>query len=159
MDMVDLFPTIGPNWQPYRYLSVQVRLKRYLEMRGADGGPWRRLCALPAFWVCLASFFFLPFEQFAFGFKCTLSPCQGSQLHVCQWLDCYGANSYLYLLWPQGISQRHNYRSLVTAIRALGYMIPRYVYKPNISISDGYNTHMSYRYLILHRYFQDTRLT
>lgn len=21
-------------------------------MRGADGGPWRRLCALPAFWVC-----------------------------------------------------------------------------------------------------------
>lgn len=29
----------------------QVRLKRYLEMRGADGGPWRRLCALPAFWV------------------------------------------------------------------------------------------------------------
>ena len=22
-----------------------------MEMRGADGGPWRRLCALPAFWV------------------------------------------------------------------------------------------------------------
>ncbi|KAK6137464.1 hypothetical protein DH2020_028821 [Rehmannia glutinosa] len=30
---------------------MAVRLKRYLEMRGADGGPWRRLCALPAFWV------------------------------------------------------------------------------------------------------------
>ncbi|KAK9147525.1 hypothetical protein Scep_006282 [Stephania cephalantha] len=30
-----------------------VRLKRYLEMRGADGGPWRRLCALPALWVGL----------------------------------------------------------------------------------------------------------
>src|SRR5690606_16169634 len=29
----------------------EVRLKRYLEMRGADGGPWDRLCALPAFWV------------------------------------------------------------------------------------------------------------
>ncbi|MCL7026452.1 hypothetical protein MKW94_017410 [Papaver nudicaule] len=29
----------------------EVRLKRYLEMRGADGGPWRKLCALPAFWV------------------------------------------------------------------------------------------------------------
>jgi len=28
-----------------------VRLKRYLEMRGADAGPWRRLPALPAFWV------------------------------------------------------------------------------------------------------------
>ncbi|MEZ5647839.1 MAG: glutamate--cysteine ligase [Alphaproteobacteria bacterium] len=31
----------------------EVRLKRYLEMRGADGGPWSRLCALPAFWVGL----------------------------------------------------------------------------------------------------------
>ncbi|GBG74196.1 hypothetical protein CBR_g17908 [Chara braunii] len=31
----------------------EVRLKRFLEMRGADGGPWRRLCALPAFWVGL----------------------------------------------------------------------------------------------------------
>lgn len=31
----------------------EVRLKKYLEMRGADGGPWRRLCALPALWVGL----------------------------------------------------------------------------------------------------------
>jgi len=31
----------------------EVRLKRYLEMRGADGGPWRRLPALPAYWVGL----------------------------------------------------------------------------------------------------------
>ncbi len=31
----------------------EVRLKRYLEMRGTDSGPWRRLCALPAFWVGL----------------------------------------------------------------------------------------------------------
>jgi glutamate--cysteine ligase len=30
-----------------------VRLKRFLEMRGADGGPWRVICALPAFWVGL----------------------------------------------------------------------------------------------------------
>jgi len=29
----------------------EVRLKHYLEMRGADGGPWRRLPALPAYWV------------------------------------------------------------------------------------------------------------
>src|SRR5271165_3670060 len=29
----------------------EVRLKRYLEMRGADGGPWRRLPALPALWA------------------------------------------------------------------------------------------------------------
>ncbi len=34
-------------------LFPEVRLKRYLEMRGADGGPWSRLCALPAFWVGL----------------------------------------------------------------------------------------------------------
>ncbi len=31
----------------------EVRLKRFLEMRGADGGPWDRLCALPAIWVGL----------------------------------------------------------------------------------------------------------
>jgi len=31
----------------------EVRLKRYLEMRGSDGGPWRRLPALPAYWVGL----------------------------------------------------------------------------------------------------------
>src|SRR5690606_16566497 len=31
----------------------EVRLKKYLEMRGADAGPWNRLCALPAFWVGL----------------------------------------------------------------------------------------------------------
>jgi glutamate--cysteine ligase len=29
----------------------EVRLKRYLEMRGADGVPWRMIAALPAFWV------------------------------------------------------------------------------------------------------------
>jgi glutamate--cysteine ligase len=31
----------------------EVRLKRYMEMRGADSGPWRRLPGLPAFWVGL----------------------------------------------------------------------------------------------------------
>src|ERR1700704_3617825 len=31
----------------------EVRLKRFLEMRGADAGPWRRLPAHPAFWVGL----------------------------------------------------------------------------------------------------------
>jgi glutamate--cysteine ligase len=34
-------------------LFPEVRLKRFLEMRGADGGPWRRLCALPAIWTGL----------------------------------------------------------------------------------------------------------
>jgi glutamate--cysteine ligase len=31
----------------------EVRVKKFLEMRGADGGPWDRLCALPALWVGL----------------------------------------------------------------------------------------------------------
>jgi glutamate--cysteine ligase len=34
-------------------LFPEVRLKRFIEMRGADGGPWSRLCALPALWVGL----------------------------------------------------------------------------------------------------------
>ncbi|MGA0602219.1 glutamate--cysteine ligase [Caulobacter sp. KR2-114] len=29
----------------------EVRLKQYLEMRGADAGSWSRLCALPALWA------------------------------------------------------------------------------------------------------------
>lgn len=32
-------------------LFPEVRLKTYLEMRGADGGPWSRICALPALWT------------------------------------------------------------------------------------------------------------
>ncbi|MET0239847.1 MAG: glutamate--cysteine ligase [Sphingobium sp.] len=31
----------------------EVRMKSFLEMRGADGGPWGSICALPAFWVGL----------------------------------------------------------------------------------------------------------
>jgi glutamate--cysteine ligase len=31
----------------------EVRLKRYLEMRGSDSGPWRRLPSLAAFWIGL----------------------------------------------------------------------------------------------------------
>ncbi|MEL7129080.1 MAG: glutamate-cysteine ligase family protein, partial [Pseudomonadota bacterium] len=31
----------------------EVRLKRFLEMRGSDSGPWDSLCAMPAFWVGL----------------------------------------------------------------------------------------------------------
>ena len=31
----------------------EVRVKTFLEMRGADGGPWKSLCGLPAFWVGL----------------------------------------------------------------------------------------------------------
>lgn len=42
------------DWSDHMTTSFpEVRLKKYLEMRGADGGPWNRLCALPAFWVGL----------------------------------------------------------------------------------------------------------
>ena len=34
-------------------LFPEVRMKRFLEMRGADGGSWRWICALPALWVGL----------------------------------------------------------------------------------------------------------
>jgi len=46
-------PTLG-DWGDHLTTAFpEVRLKRYLEMRGADGGPWRRLCALPALWTGL----------------------------------------------------------------------------------------------------------
>jgi glutamate--cysteine ligase len=47
------YPTIS-DWSDHLTTAFpEVRLKRFLEMRGADGGPWNRLCALPAFWVGL----------------------------------------------------------------------------------------------------------
>jgi len=52
-DLPDPMPTMG-DWENHlSTLFPDVRLKRYLEMRGADGGEWRRICALPALWVGL----------------------------------------------------------------------------------------------------------
>jgi glutamate--cysteine ligase len=46
-------PTLS-DWEDHLTTAFpEVRLKRYLEMRGADGGPWARLCALPAIWAGL----------------------------------------------------------------------------------------------------------
>ncbi|NNU14957.1 glutamate--cysteine ligase [Parvularcula sp. ZS-1/3] len=46
-----------PNIEDWKdHLSTafpEVRLKTFLEMRGADSGSWGRICALPAFWVGL----------------------------------------------------------------------------------------------------------
>jgi len=48
-----VLPTLK-DWADHMTTAFpEVRLKQYLEMRGADGGPWNRLCALPAFWVGL----------------------------------------------------------------------------------------------------------
>ena len=46
-------PTMGDWADHLTTLFPEARIKRYMEMRGADGGPWRRLCALPALWVGL----------------------------------------------------------------------------------------------------------
>lgn len=46
-------PKVGDWADHLSTLFPEVRLKRFLEMRGADGGPWKSLCALPAFWVGL----------------------------------------------------------------------------------------------------------
>ena len=46
-------PTID-DWNDHLSTAFpEVRLKSFLEMRGADGGPWNRICALPALWVGL----------------------------------------------------------------------------------------------------------
>ncbi|PJK11398.1 glutamate--cysteine ligase [Lysobacteraceae bacterium NML08-0793] len=46
-------PTLR-DWNDHMTTAFpEVRLKKYLEMRGADSGPWGRICALPAFWVGL----------------------------------------------------------------------------------------------------------
>ena len=46
-------PTLD-DWNDHLSTAFpEVRLKTFLEMRGADGGPWGRICALPAFWVGL----------------------------------------------------------------------------------------------------------
>ena len=46
-------PTIDDWADHLTTIFPEVRLKKFLEMRGADGGPWSRLCALPALWVGL----------------------------------------------------------------------------------------------------------
>lgn len=46
-------PTLSDWADHLTTIFPEVRLKQYLEMRGADGGPWARICALPALWVGL----------------------------------------------------------------------------------------------------------
>ncbi len=46
-------PTLSDFADHLTTIFPEARLKKFIEMRGADGGPWRRLCALPALWVGL----------------------------------------------------------------------------------------------------------
>ena len=40
------------DWEDHlSTIFTEVRLKKFIEVRGADAGNWRRTCALPAFWV------------------------------------------------------------------------------------------------------------
>ena len=52
---LDKLPGEFPSWEDWNdHLTVsfpEVRLKKYIEVRGADGGPWSSVCALPAFWT------------------------------------------------------------------------------------------------------------
>ena len=44
-------PTLKDWGDHLTTLFPEVRLKQYLEMRGSDGGPWSRICGLPALWA------------------------------------------------------------------------------------------------------------
>ena len=46
-------PTLSDWADHLTTVFPEARIKKFIEMRGADGGPWRRLCALPGFWVGL----------------------------------------------------------------------------------------------------------
>ena len=46
-------PTLADWADHLTTIFTEARVKKIIEMRGADGGPWKRLCALPAFWVGL----------------------------------------------------------------------------------------------------------
>ena len=46
-------PTLSDWADHLTTIFPEARIKKFMEMRGADGGPWRRLCALPAFWTGL----------------------------------------------------------------------------------------------------------
>ncbi|MEO7563822.1 MAG: glutamate--cysteine ligase [Sphingomicrobium sp.] len=54
---LDVFPGEKPtvsDWVDHLSTAFpEVRLKSFLEMRGADGGRWSKICALPALWVGL----------------------------------------------------------------------------------------------------------
>ncbi|MBI1238897.1 MAG: glutamate--cysteine ligase [Alphaproteobacteria bacterium] len=46
-------PTLSDWADHMTTIFPEARLKRFIEMRGADGGPWKKICALSAFWVGL----------------------------------------------------------------------------------------------------------
>lgn len=52
IESVKQFEPTMSDWADHlTTIFPEVRLKKFLEMRGADGGLWRRICALPALWT------------------------------------------------------------------------------------------------------------
>ena len=45
------YPTLDDWTDHLTTIFTEVRLKQFLEMRGADAGPWNSICSLPAFWT------------------------------------------------------------------------------------------------------------
>ena len=52
-EVKDITPQVSDWADHLTTIFPEVRLKRFLEMRGADGGTWRRVCTMPALWVGL----------------------------------------------------------------------------------------------------------
>ncbi|HEY2444978.1 MAG TPA: glutamate--cysteine ligase [Rhizomicrobium sp.] len=50
-ELKDMEPSLSDWADHLTTIFPETRLKRFLEMRGADGGTWRRICGLPALWV------------------------------------------------------------------------------------------------------------
>jgi len=50
-EVAHIEPTMADWADHLTTIFPEVRLKKFLEMRGADGGSWRRICGLPALWV------------------------------------------------------------------------------------------------------------
>jgi glutamate--cysteine ligase len=50
-EVAHIDPTMADFADHLTTIFPEVRLKKFLEMRGADGGTWRRICGLPALWV------------------------------------------------------------------------------------------------------------
>ena len=50
-ELKGITPTMADWADHLTTIFPEVRMKRFLEMRGADAGGWRRICGMPALWV------------------------------------------------------------------------------------------------------------
>jgi glutamate--cysteine ligase len=50
-EVKNIEPTMADWADHLTTIFPEVRLKKFLEMRGSDAGAWRRICGMPALWV------------------------------------------------------------------------------------------------------------